>query len=164
MKRLLTLSLAAGLATAGCAAAPGIDTAQALADLRAADAAYHEAVNGLDKATWLSFYAADARVYPPNSPSLTTSAEIQAFADETFATPGLSINVTTTVFEVGAGGDVGYTAGLAQITMDGPDGTPVSDSGPDVHVWRKQVDGTWKVAIDIWNSDVPLPEPDAGGN
>lgn len=25
----------------------------------------------------------------------------------------------------------------------------------DFHVWKKQADGSWKVAVDIWNSGLP---------
>ena len=168
MKRLITITVLSGVLTAACAPAPEpapmVDTAEALADLRATDAAYHAAVNGLDAAAWVSFYTSDARVYPPNAPELTTTADIQAFAEEMFAIEGFSVNVATSVVEVGAGGDVGYSIGYAELTMPGPDGSPVSDSGPDVHVWRMQADGSWKLAIDIWNSDVPLPEADSGGN
>jgi ketosteroid isomerase-like protein len=29
-----------------------------------------------------------------------------------------------------------------------------------VVVWKKQVDGAWKIVADIWNSDIPLaPAP-----
>jgi len=28
-----------------------------------------------------------------------------------------------------------------------------------VAVWKKQADRNWKVAVDIWNTDLPLPTP-----
>lgn len=160
---LVPLALVCALAAA-CAAPPAADTAQALSDLRAADAAYHEAVNSMDWATWRTFYAPGALIYPPNHAPVTTDAELTAFIEEVGGMPGFSVDVTTSVFEVGAGADVGYTVGHATMSMTGPDGAPMTDSGPDVHVWRKQVDGSWKIAVDIWNSDVPLPMPEAAGS
>jgi len=34
-------------------------------------------------------------------------------------------------------------------------GPPVQDVGKGVHVYRRQTDGSWKLAQDIWNSDNP---------
>jgi ketosteroid isomerase-like protein len=50
---------------------------------------------------------------------------------------------------------------MGDITVDGPDGEPVSESVRDFHVWRKDADGEWKLVIDIWNS--PIPPPDTMG-
>jgi len=36
---------------------------------------------------------------------------------------------------------------------------PVGDQGKGVEVWKKQRDGSWKVVLDIFNSDVPAPAP-----
>lgn len=36
---------------------------------------------------------------------------------------------------------------------------PVKDSGKYVEVRRRQADGRWLVAVDIFNSDVPIPAP-----
>src|SRR6266550_3141383 len=38
-------------------------------------------------------------------------------------------------------------------------GKPSVDRGKYVAVWKKQADGNWKVALDIWNTDLPLPAP-----
>jgi ketosteroid isomerase-like protein len=35
------------------------------------------------------------------------------------------------------------------------DGTPIHDEGKGMWIWRKQTDGSWKVARSIWNSDLP---------
>jgi ketosteroid isomerase-like protein len=32
-----------------------------------------------------------------------------------------------------------------------------ADHGKFVEVWRKQADGKWKCAVDIFNSDIPVP-------
>jgi ketosteroid isomerase-like protein len=36
---------------------------------------------------------------------------------------------------------------------------PVNDSGKYVEVRRKQSDGSWLIAVDIFNSDLPAPQP-----
>jgi hypothetical protein len=50
---------------------------------------------------------------------------------------------------------MGYTLADAVVTVDGPNGQPIEDKIRDFHLWKKQ-DGQWKIAIDIWNSDVPV--------
>ena len=35
------------------------------------------------------------------------------------------------------------------------DGTPIHDEGKGIWIWRRQTDGSWKVARSIWNSDLP---------
>ena len=46
--------------------------------------------------------------------------------------------------------------GDVTITVDGPDGAPVTAVEHDFHLWTKQDDGLWKLYIDIWNSPAPL--------
>jgi ketosteroid isomerase-like protein len=38
-------------------------------------------------------------------------------------------------------------------------GQPVNDHGKLVEIWKKQADGKWKVAVDIFNSDLPVAAP-----
>ena len=35
------------------------------------------------------------------------------------------------------------------------DGRPVHDEGKGLWIWRRQVDGGWKIVRSIWNSDLP---------
>jgi len=163
MKRVLLLAWgAAGLLAAGCAPSTGPDVNAAYAELSARAEAYQDALSRLDVAAFADFYAPEAVMYPPNHAMVAGRAAIQAYAAEVFATPGLAIEVETTPVHMGAAADIGYSTGKATVTMTGPDGTPVSDTGPDVHIWRRQPAGTWEIVIDIWNSTNPLPEPGAG--
>jgi len=36
-------------------------------------------------------------------------------------------------------------------------GAEVRDQGKFVAIWRRQADGSWKLARDIWNSSLPVP-------
>ena len=79
----------------------------------------------------------------------------KTFAAMTSA-PGFSLSWTPTKAEVGASGDIGYTAGTYQSTMGG-----VAEKGKYVTVWKKQADGAWKVTEDIFNAD-EAPKAPAG--
>ena len=34
------------------------------------------------------------------------------------------------------------------------------DVGKGIHVYRRQTDGTWKLQMDVWNSDRPAIDAD----
>jgi ketosteroid isomerase-like protein len=71
---------------------------------------------------------------------------------------GFGIELDLEEVVVSSSGDLGYTLGIGEITMEGPDGEPVVETIRDFHVWRKDAAGEWKLAVDIWNSPEPPPE------
>ena len=44
-----------------------------------------------------------------------------------------------------------------EMTIPVPGGEPQKDSGKFVEVWRRQGDGSWQIADDIFNSSLPAP-------
>ena len=68
------------------------------------------------------------------------------------ADPGAASLTPEDVYALGSG-DLAYDVGTYTLSFDGPDGK-VTDTGKYVTVWTK-VDGEWKVAADIGNSDLP---------
>ena len=51
--------------------------------------------------------------------------------------------------------DVAYMRGTFAMTLE-PEGAPaVSMAGKYVEILKKQADGTWRFAVDIFNSDAP---------
>ena len=59
--------------------------------------------------------------------------------------------------EVSKSGDLGYTWGRYKSLREGSDGTIMTEYGKYLNVWRKQSDGTWKVLVDMGNSN-PMPK------
>jgi len=45
---------------------------------------------------------------------------------------------------------------FANFTIPGLD-APMEDQGKTLQVWKKQVDGSWKIHRDIWSSNIPIP-------
>jgi ketosteroid isomerase-like protein len=129
------------------------------ATLRAAAQAYHDAATVMDIDAVAALYAADAAVYAPDTPTIQDPDGVAAFLAGFAAAPGIQVDFDLVEVVVSADADMGYTMGLGEITMDGPDGEPLLESVRDFHVWRKDVDGTWKLVVDIWNSPVPLTDP-----
>jgi len=127
--------------------------------LRDLDAQWSAAAGTKDLEKTVSYYADDANVMPPNGPAATTKEAIRAAWKELLTTAGASISWTASKVEVASSGDIAYTTGAYQLTMNDAGGKSVPDHGKYLEVWKKQADGSWKVVADIWNSDLPAPAP-----
>lgn len=44
--------------------------------------------------------------------------------------------------------------GVYQMSFKDPSGKTISDRGKYITVWKKEAGGKWKVALDIFNSDL----------
>src|SRR5437764_14153973 len=143
-------------AFAGTAAAADTKIEQALRDL---DAKWSAAAGAKDIDKTVSYYSEDAVVMPPNAPSAKTRETIRSAWKEMLTTPGAAIRWKATKVEVAKSGDLAYVSGTYEETMTDATGKPVNDHGKYVEIFKKQADGTWKVIVDIWNSDLPAPAP-----
>lgn len=72
-----------------------------------------------------------------------------------FALPDLKISWHVDRADVARSGNLGYTSGAYEMTFKDATGKPLSDRGKYVTVWKKKKEGTWKVLLDIFNSDLP---------
>ena len=125
--------------------------------LRAAADAYHEAGEGLDADGFASSYTSNGLILPPNEAAVTGRDGAHEFIASFAEAPGASVSFSNMNVDVAASGDMGYTLTDAVVTVDGPDGQPIEDKIRDFHLWKKQ-DGEWKIAIDVWNSEIPLAD------
>ena len=149
MSRYLLLPVVVGCLAAAC----GANVEQERNTLLALDREWSQVANANDVETFLSYYAPDASVYPQGMPLVTGSGPIRETTTEMLALPGFSIQFDPTKAEVGASGDLGYTTGTYQMTVDDAAGSPMTETGKYVTAWRKQSDGQWKVTEDIFNAD-----------
>jgi len=55
-------------------------------------------------------------------------------------------------------GDFGYLRGTfsESLSLEGME-EPYLDEGKILQIWRKDSDGIWRVAVDSWSSNLPLP-------
>ncbi len=142
------------LVISGCA--PQVDTAAEQAAIRdLTDVQWLNAEQAKDVDTVLSFFADDASSFPPNASIVTGKEAIRARLSEEYSGPRFAISWQTTKVEVSRSGDLAYSHGTYEVTVNDPEGNPVTDKGKWVTVWEKQPDATWKVVADIWNSDGP---------
>lgn len=158
-RRWLCLGL---LVTLGCAApseAPAVDFEAERAALMEADKAWFESHDNVDE--FLTFLAEDAVFMPADAPAARGEA-IGAAYEQLLAMPGFALQWQATSAHVAEAGDLGYTLGTYELTV-APEGTPVVTVGKYVTLWRKQADGSWKVAVDCFNADAPPAGPAAEG-
>ena len=70
---------------------------------------------------------------------------------------GTSLTWTPVKADMAASGDLGYTYGNYVFKSKNKEGKVVSSYGKYMSVWKKQKDGSWKVAVDMGNSS-PTPQ------
>jgi ketosteroid isomerase-like protein len=54
--------------------------------------------------------------------------------------------------DISASGDLGYTYGTFEFRSKDKDGKPIIEHGKYTSIWKKQKDGSWKVALDMGNA------------
>lgn len=159
-RRLLSCLVLASLA-AGCSNAPA-PAPQPPPDTRAADvqavenieAAWLKDTASKDADKWVSYFTDDGSALYPGAATLNGKAAIKAamapyFSDSNFA---LEFHPTQTV--ASKGGDMVYSLGTYSMTMTNPKTKkPMNDKGKFLTVYVKQADGSWKAAVDTFNSD-----------
>jgi ketosteroid isomerase-like protein len=127
--------------------------------LRDLDDQWSKAAGAKDVDKTVSYYSEDAVVMPPNAASATTKEAIRALWKDLLTDANISWK--TKKVEVAQSGDLAFSSGAYEVTLNDPTGKPVNDRGKFLEVWKKQADGKWKCTMDIWNSDLPASAPAA---
>lgn len=109
------------------------------------------ASEGKDVEKVVAFWSDDASIVPAGAPIVAGKDAIRAFVAQSFATPGFRISWKTLDAAVSDDGTMGYTTAESTLTMPGPDGNLVTETGRGVAVWRRDPDGAWKCVYDTWN-------------
>lgn len=110
-------------------------------------------VKAKDAAGIAELYAEDGAVMPPNAPIGKGRAAIQQTWAAMMATPGFDLTFVPEQVIVSSSGDMALDRGTYSLSI-APEGGAQSDTGKYVVVWRK-IGNEWKVAADIFNSDLP---------
>ncbi len=132
------------------------DRAAEEAALRNADMAWSKAAQANQVDNFIAAFLDDAVVLGPNQPITSGKEAITKMSTELFAMPGFALKWEVTKAEVSASGDLGYSYGVYEMSWDGEDGNRINDKGKYMTVWKKQADGQWKTAADMFNSDLPI--------
>ena len=151
MKRILLLSLLA-LTMAACqtpapesadTSPPVINAADPASDraaIEALTADYTAAVQAGNPAAVSALHAEDAILHPPNEPSVSGRAAIDAYFARIHAEP-MDLTYVTELVVVSESGNLAYEVGTW-------------DSGKYLSIYRRTPDG-WKIVADAWSEDAP---------
>ena len=124
--------------------------------LMEADRAFARATAERGTDGWVSHFAETGTMFRDGE-IVRGNEAIRALMGPAFATEGSGIAWEPTEADIAKSGDLGYTIGRFESTAVGPDGQQSRRTGTYVTIWKKQADGTWKVAVDIGSNNVPQP-------
>jgi ketosteroid isomerase-like protein len=152
--------LALVLFVSGCGQqAPKVTRAADESALRDLDAQWSKAAAARDVDATVSYYSDDASLLVPNAPAVGDKQGIHA-AWAALLGPDTSLSWQASKVDVARSGDLAYVMGVYQLTTKDARGNFTTDRGKYVEVWKKQADGNWKTAADIFNTDLPqAPTP-----
>jgi uncharacterized protein (TIGR02246 family) len=111
-----------------------------------------QAVNASDLPAVLAAWAADGTLMPPHHPPVHGREALRSYFRDLFARQRFRFAFTSTVIELA--GDMAFEHVTYTATAWPAAGGPaLEDRGKGLHVYRRELDGTWKLIRDIWNSD-----------
>jgi uncharacterized protein (TIGR02246 family) len=155
--RSLSLMIAAVFAAsffAACSQAPApVDRRKAdEAAIRAAGDALGAAFEAKDIEKSLSFYVDDPVLIVPKSPAVIGKDALRKAFQPFMAVRELKASTSGLIIDVAQSGDLAFERGSFTNTVTDANGKTTTDMGKMVLVWKKQADGSWKIAADT-NAD-----------
>jgi ketosteroid isomerase-like protein len=101
---------------------------------------------------FMSLYADDAVLMPPNAPAMPGAAAVRKFWSGLLSAGGTDVDLV--VDDVASSGDLAIERGHYEVTK------PFKDSGKYIVVWRNR-GGKWQIIDDIFNSSLAPAAPAA---
>ncbi len=154
-----------GIALAGAACQPAAEEAATTeADLEAIKNVIEQeisAANAGDAERFLGILSGDVAVLPPNELGVRGEQArlwLRAFFDQS----AVQLEPYSNEEFVVAGDWAFHLYSYEWTVTPKAGGEPITDEGKGVHILQRQPDGSWLLAVDTWNSDLPLPEEGSG--
>ncbi len=124
------------------------------AAIRAADAAWSEALFSKDLDAVMRNYADDAVFLAANEPTIFGKDAIREWFAQRMATPGYQASFAPTRIVVASSLDTAWEIGNYKASWTASDGQTMSGVGKHLVVWEKR-DGAWRVAAESISPDGP---------
>ena len=157
MIRAKAFYLLAAAVAAACATTPRVDVASEEAAINAINRRMEQGVASKDAEAITRLYATDAVFMAPNAPIARGQAAIRTTWGEALKLGNPSLRLTPMKIDIASSGDFATDAGTYTFSFVGDQG-PMTDRGKYLVKFRK-VGTEWKIETDIYNSDLPIPEP-----
>ena len=114
-------------AATGCGKQRNVNLDAEKAAIRMTDANWLAAATAHDLERVLPFWADNATILPPGTPTISGKEAIRKHVSEAFATPGFSITWKTEKIEVSQSRDLAFSTGTGRISLTAPDGKFVTE-------------------------------------
>ncbi len=158
MKRLVETILLLAMLLSCLAGCQRQVTADLPADLQKAIAAFYDAIETGDTQARVDLLA-DEVILMPNHWTMYRGFDevaglLEAGSDAVF-------KIRDRVIVAGAAGpELAYTVNSYAYTYHLVGDPPQWHQTKNLHLWRRDAEGRWRLQVDIWNSDVPVSEFD----
>jgi len=144
----------ATLLLAGCSSQEEADLEAVTAEVNDIWTQYSSSLNSGDIDLWMSLWTDGGVQMPPGEPPVIGKDKIRArnkpFLDQ------FTFNMAITNEEVGVAGDWAFARGTYAATLTPKEGGEATNiDGKYMSILQRQLDGTWKIHRDIFNSNVP---------
>lgn len=123
------------------------------AAIRGQVAKWLDLIKKKDSAAIAQMYTEDGALMPPNAPISKGRAAVQQTWTAMMNTPGFELTFAPEQIVLSGSADMALDRGTFRMVV-APSGKAQIDTGKYVVVWRK-IDGEWKAAADIINSNLP---------
>jgi uncharacterized protein (TIGR02246 family) len=152
---MLTVALMTGCTQAPPASAP-VDQTAIGAAVDSVTANFFTAVAAKDSNAVTTFYADDAHFLPANMARVDGHDAIRAAWAGFLTMPGLHLTGTSNTKVISEAGDMVIDLGTYAMKWQDAKGKEMTDTGKYVTTYKK-VNGEWKIVVDTFNSDIPVP-------
>ena len=116
---------------------------------------YATAVSTGDAERWINLWIEDGIQLPPDAPSNIGVKKIRDANQSGFDQTDSEMTIHTD--EVRVLGDRAYSHGTFEVAFTPKEGGDTTEAnGKFLAILEKQVDGSWKIAVDCFNFDAPL--------
>jgi uncharacterized protein (TIGR02246 family) len=151
--KIIMAAIPLALVLAGCQRGPDAPAVNALNRLQKQ---VDSAIIAGDTERYLTFLTDDAVLMPPNGSVVTGKDAIRSWNQA--MSERIRIQAYAPVDdEVIVAGEWAFRRATADWTLaPTAGGEPIRDSAKFIIIYRRQGDGSWKVARDIWNSNTPM--------
>ena len=119
------------------------------------DAQWAAAAEQCDVERILEFFTADAVMYPPGMPVVAGKVALRTYVQSSLSIPGFRVSWNSSEARISSDGELAYLFGRNSVTAPDLTGQLQTIHGRGVTIWRREADGQWRCAVDIWNADVP---------
>jgi ketosteroid isomerase-like protein len=150
------LTLAVCAAVAGAGASAGTTQSDIPGDLQSVLDVFYDAIERDDAETRIELLDEDV-ILLPNHWTMIEGKEAVSAVFRNGSTQVFRIKDREIVQAEVADGTA-YTVNSYYYTYHEKDEDPQWHKTKNVHVWKRNTDGDWKLRIDIWNSDVPIED------